>query len=63
MRPGRGKEVKITYAPFDASAYLDNAAVIAEYLTAAAEDSNPEVFLAALGNVPRKLRKVAFGPS
>src|SRR5260370_6780968 len=44
------KEVRSTYAPFDASAYLDNDAVIAEYLTAAAEDPNPEVFLAAFGD-------------
>jgi len=45
--------VRSTYAPFDASAYLDNDAVIAEYLTAAAEDPNPEVFLAALGDVAK----------
>ena len=42
-----------TYAPFDAAAYLDNDDVIAEYLTAAAEDPNPEVFLAALGDVAK----------
>src|SRR6202035_1953319 len=42
-----------TYAPFDAAAYLDNDEVIAEYLTAAAEDPNPEVFLAALGDVAK----------
>src|SRR5271166_6923328 len=41
------------YAPFDAAAYLDNDEVIAEYLTAAAEDPNPEVFLAALGDVAK----------
>lgn len=45
--------MKTTYAPFDAAAYLDNDAVIAEYLTAAAEDPNPEVFLAALGDVAK----------
>jgi probable addiction module antidote protein len=38
-----------TCAPFDAVAYLDNDEVIAEYLAAAAEDPNPDVFLAALG--------------
>ena len=32
---------KVTYAPFDAADYLDSDEVIAEYLTAAAEDSNP----------------------
>jgi len=42
-----------TYTPFDASAYLDNEEVIAEYLTAAAEDPNPNVFLHALGNVAK----------
>jgi probable addiction module antidote protein len=44
---------KATYKAFDAAAYLDNDAVIAEYLTAAAEDSNPEVFVAALGDVAK----------
>lgn len=42
-----------TYAPFDPAAYLDNDEVIAEYLTAAAEDPNPDVFLAALGDVAK----------
>jgi probable addiction module antidote protein len=42
-----------TYAPFDAAAYLDSDEVIAEYLTAAAEDPNPDVFLAALGDVAK----------
>jgi len=45
--------VKTTYAPFDAADYLDSDSVIAEYLTAAAEDPNPEVFLAALGDVAK----------
>jgi len=45
--------VTTTYAPFDASAYLDSDEVIAEYLAAAAEDLNPEVFLAALGDVAK----------
>jgi DNA-binding phage protein len=44
--------MKTTYAPFDAADYLDNDEVIAEYLTAAIEDPNPDVFLAALGDVP-----------
>lgn len=42
-----------TYAPFDAADYLDNDDIIAEYLTAAAEGPNPEVFLAALGDVAK----------
>jgi probable addiction module antidote protein len=44
---------KTTYKAFDAAAYLDNDAVIAEYLSAAAEDSNPDVFVAALGDVAK----------
>ena len=42
-----------TYHPFDAADYLDNDAVIAEYLSAAVEDPNPDVFLAALGDVAK----------
>jgi probable addiction module antidote protein len=38
---------------FDPSAFLDNDEVIAEYLTAALEDENPEVFLAAVGHVAK----------
>jgi probable addiction module antidote protein len=45
--------MKTTYEAFDAAAYLDNDEVIAEYLSAAAEDPNPDVFIAALGDVAR----------
>lgn len=38
---------------FDASEYLDSEEVIAEYLTAALEDKNPQVFLCAIGNVAK----------
>ena len=38
---------------FDASAFLDSDEVVAEYLTAALEDDNPEVFLAAVGHVAK----------
>lgn len=38
---------------FDASAYLDNEAVIAEYLTAALEHDDPGIFLAAVGDVAK----------
>lgn len=38
---------------FDTSAFLDDDEVIAEYLTAALEDSNPDVFLAAVGQVAK----------
>jgi probable addiction module antidote protein len=38
---------------FDASAYLDSEEVIAEYLTVALEDDDPDVFLMAVGNVAK----------
>ncbi|BBE08574.1 transcriptional regulator [Mycoavidus cysteinexigens] len=41
------------YAKFDASDYLDNEETIAEYLSAALEDPNPDVFLAALSDVAK----------
>jgi probable addiction module antidote protein len=45
--------MRIKLKQFDASAYLDNDEVIAEYLTAALEDGNPDVFLSAIGNVAK----------
>ena len=45
--------VETEYAPFDVSDYLDNDEMIAEYLTAAAEDDNPDVLLLALANVAK----------
>lgn len=49
------------YAAFDASDYLDNENVIAEYLSAAAEDPNSDVLLQALFDVAkaRGMAKVA----
>lgn len=41
------------YATFNAADYLDNDEIIAEYLTAAAEDANPDVLLAALAEVAK----------
>ena len=41
------------YAPFDLSRHLDDDDVIVEYLAAAAEDANPDVFIAALGDVAK----------
>jgi probable addiction module antidote protein len=41
------------FANFDAADYLDDEQVIAEYLTAALEDPNPDVFLAAVRDVAR----------
>ena len=40
-------------APFDVSRHLDSEAVIAEYLAAALEDPNPDVFLRAVANVAK----------
>ena len=44
---------------FDAADYLDNEETIAEYLTAALEDENPDVFLAAISDVA-KARGIAM---
>jgi probable addiction module antidote protein len=41
------------FAPFDAADYLDNEETIAEYLTAALEDPNPDVFLTTVRDVAR----------
>ena len=38
---------------FDAADYLDNDEVISEYLNAALEDENPDVFLAAVADVAK----------
>ena len=38
---------------FDPSEFLDSEEVIAEYLTAALEDDNPDVFLSAVGHVAK----------
>jgi probable addiction module antidote protein len=40
-------------ASFDAADYLNDEQTIAEYLTAALEDPNPDVFLAAVRDVAR----------
>jgi probable addiction module antidote protein len=45
---------KTTYAPFDAADYLDNDAVIAEYLSAAIDDPNPDVFSPRSATLPRR---------
>ena len=41
------------FAPFDAADYLDNEETIAEYITAALEDPNPDVLLTAVRDVAR----------
>lgn len=40
-------------APFDATDYLDNEETIAEYLAAALENPDPDVFLAAIRDVAK----------
>ncbi len=45
--------MKSEFATFDIADYLDNEEVITEYLSAAAEDPNPDVFVAALGDVAK----------
>ena len=40
-------------AAFDAADYLDDDIVIAEYLNAALEDENPNVFLQAIADVAK----------
>ena len=40
-------------ARFDATDYLDSDEAIAEYLTAALEDENPDVFLSAISDVAK----------
>ena len=40
-------------APFNAADYLDDEQTIAEYLTAALEDPNPDVFMTAVRDVAR----------
>ena len=55
------RKSRLGIAPFDASDYLDNEEVIAEYLAAALEDPNPDVFLHAVADVAkaRGISKVA----
>lgn len=43
--------VKVT--EFDPSAFLDNDELVAEYLAAALEENDPDVFLAAVGHVAK----------
>jgi probable addiction module antidote protein len=52
---------KTKFAPFNAAEFLDDEEVIAEYLNAALEDPNPDVFLLAVSNVAkaRGIAKVA----
>ena len=46
-------KAKVTYTAFDVADYLDNEEVIAEYLSAAAQDKNSDVLLKALSDVAK----------
>ncbi len=49
-----GSTVKgMRLAAFEPAEFLDNEAVIAEYLSVAIEDPNPDVFLRAMANVAK----------
>ncbi|MGB5324822.1 MAG: addiction module antidote protein, partial [Pseudomonadales bacterium] len=43
----------VKISEFDPSAYLNSGEAIAEYLSAALEDEDPAVFLAAIGHVAK----------
>ena len=45
--------MKTKFKPFDAADYLTGEETIAEYLTAALEDPNPDMFLVAVRDVAR----------
>ena len=47
------KHDELELAPFDASDYLDNEATIAEYLSVALEDPDPDAFLTAVRDVAK----------
>jgi len=47
------KITKLKLAPFDASDYLDSEEAIAEYLTAALENPDPDAFLIAVRDVAK----------
>lgn len=49
----KAKKVKLKLAPFDAADYLDSDEAIREYLNAALEDPNCEVFLRAMADVAK----------
>jgi probable addiction module antidote protein len=48
---------------FDAADYLDSEEMIAEYLSAALEDENPDVFLAAVSDVAKARGMTAIANS
>lgn len=50
---------KETYTPWDSAEVLDDDTVIIEYLQAALEEDDPELFVKAVGNVARALGMTA----
>ncbi len=48
-----GSANRLELAPFDASDYLDSEEAIAEYLTAALENPDPDAFLVAVRDVAK----------
>lgn len=54
MRKKTGRTTKAArFATFEPAEFLDNEEVIAEYLSVAIEDPNPDVFLRAMANVAK----------
>ena len=49
----KAKKAKLVISRFDAADYLDNREVVVEYLSAALQDPNPDVFLQAVSEVAR----------
>ena len=49
----RSKSKSLKLATFDASEFLDNEDIIAEYLSIALADPNPDIFLRAIANVAK----------
>jgi probable addiction module antidote protein len=47
------KNTKATYSTFEIADHLNNETVIAEYLSLAAQDANPDVLMMALSDVAK----------
>ena len=58
MAKAKKPAAKVKFKRFEASDFLKSEAAIEEFLAAAMEDPNPDVFLAALGEVA-KVRGIA----
>jgi probable addiction module antidote protein len=57
------KSNQLKIAPFDASDYLDSEEAIAEYLTAALENPDPDAFLVAVRDVAKARGMTAVAES